>query len=53
MQIEIGDKELEMIIALLRYCDPTGFFTAQLIKSLSDQLKKHKTIEVKYNLVEA
>lgn len=43
MQIEIEPKEIMMIIDLLVYSDPTGFYC----KGLSDKLKELLNVEVK------
>jgi DNA-directed RNA polymerase specialized sigma54-like protein len=42
MNIEVNERDLEMIIAMLKLLDPTGFFAGKLSNNLVEQLNNNK-----------
>lgn len=39
IQVNIDTRDLEMILTMIRACDPIGFFAGKLSKDLTDQLQ--------------
>ena len=38
MKIELNDKEIMLIIAILQYTDPTGFYANSLVLKIKESL---------------
>ena len=42
MNIELSDKDVELILGMLKFIDKTGFFVEKLGISIFEQYKKQK-----------